>query len=144
MCEGKSYFVKPAREQLIVLWSYYRSCCSVFLMHQNWCLCLRCSISILHHFTEECTSINSNIISCLCSSPLDLLEFQLLLFVQVLLFHPNNKEKVFRDVRHSHLHLSNFCTTQSDKCLSREKTPLLCCSLFIYLSYEMHVVIRSF
>lgn len=120
------------------------SCCSVLLKHQNWCLCLCCSIPILHHFNEEYTSINSNIIICLCCSPLDLLEFQLPLFVQVLLFHPNNKEKVFRYVRHSHLHFNNFSTTQSDKCLSREKTPLLCCSLFIHLSYEMHVFIRSF
>lgn len=117
-----------------------------FSKHQTWCLCLCCSISILHYFNEECTSINSNIIICpYSSSPLDLLEFQLPLFVQVLLFHPKNKEKVFRYVRHSHLHFNDFSTTQSDLCLSREKkTTPLCCSLLIHLSYEMHVFIRSF
>lgn len=36
--------------------------CSVFLKCQNWCLCLCCSMSILHCFNDECISINSNII----------------------------------------------------------------------------------
>lgn len=118
MLEGKSYFGKPVRERLIALWSYYMSY-SALLKHQKWCLCLCCSISILHHFNEECTSSNSNIIICFSSSPIYLLEFQLPLFVQGLLFHPNNK--VFRYVRHSPLHFNDFFKTQSDKCLSRVK-----------------------
>lgn len=125
MCEGKSYFGKPVRKRLIALQSYYVSCFSVFLKHQNWCLCLCCSVSILHHFNEECTSINSNITICLCSSPLYLLELQVPLLVHVLLFHPNKKEEVVRYVRHSHSRFRNFSVTQSEKCLPREKTPLV-------------------
>lgn len=102
---------------------------------------LYCSISTFHHISEQCTSINSNII----------------VFVLLHMTYWNSSfpswprvssftltiKKKYSDRSGIPIYIS-ITFIQHKMTDQEKKTLLLCCSLFIHFSYEMHASIRSF